>query len=163
MGGYDIYCYVCGVPVYDLKKVLDKKDHCKIPPELLEELRLGYFHTSDGVIHKVKDFDTGGYVRYIDTDTNTIKDAGDLVAKAGYVIHNTMCHRNCSAYLKSIKDPTIQKLINKHDIQGQFFDAEKYVTKVLPVQILDQNLLKNTCNTSVAKKASPKQSQEKQY
>ena len=79
MGGFDTYCYICGIPVNDLRQYFDKKSQCKLSPALLEELRLGYFQTKDGVRHNVKDFDTGGYFTYINTDTNTEEDANVLL------------------------------------------------------------------------------------
>jgi hypothetical protein len=162
MGGYDIYCYVCGIPVCDFKTKLPKKIHCSISPKLIEELRLGYFRTADGVIHNVKDIDTAGYFEYIDTDTNTKKDVHELVEKTNYNFTNCVCHRNCSKYLHPIKEHAIQKMFYKHKIHQQYFNAVVYVENILPVQIIDKRLLNNTCHKSTKSKSKePSETKDK--
>lgn len=146
MGGYDIYCYNCGLPVYDLKEYF-KKIYCNISPKFLEELRLGYFRTNDGVIHNVKDFDTGGYFEYVDTDTNTVKEAHPLIENVNYNVFDVMCHRNCLHYLHPFTEPAIKKLFDKYQVKAQYFDGDTYAKKILPFQIKDKTLLKNKCKS----------------
>ena len=115
MGGFDVYCYLCGVPVYDLREfVEDKQLYCNIPSKLLEELRYGYFKTNNGVKHNVKDFDTGGYFSYVDTNTNTKKDANDLLDRVDDNFDDCLCHRKCSKYLRSIDEYSIKELFHKY-------------------------------------------------
>ena len=137
MGGFDIYCYKCGVPVCDLRNY---KKNIKLSSKLLEELRLGYFKTKDGIIHNVKDFDTGFSSTFINTDTNIVENVYKLLDNSNNP-ENSLCHRNCSKYLHSINDDNIYMLFKKYKIQNQWFNYKQYINKVLPEQILNKKIL----------------------
>lgn len=154
MGGYDIYCYKCGLPVYNLRAYFTKV-YCNISPKFLEDLRLGYFRTPDGVIHNVKDFDTGGYFQYVNTDTNKLEEADPLLKKVNYNVFDVMCHRDCSKYLHPFTEPDIKKLFHMYRINGQFFDGITYAKKILPLQIKDKAILQSPCKSSAKPKKIP--------